>query len=351
MLIDKSEIASKLSRLKGILPKNPTIESLKCILFKNNSLFANNLEIAMMVPLDTDTEEEFLLPPKAIEMIENLPSGNIKISVDRKNVLTIETDEIKNKIKSLDPANYPEMNMNVATGEKATIPGDILQESINSILYAINANCTNTTMSGVLLESDGGKLNIVGTDGYRLAWSIVNYDKKIKMIIPKTTAQKLLGFGLDGDVEILYNNKHAIFKLEEYTFYSRLINGAYIDYKTVLPQHSNSVIINKSILMESVNRAGICTESKGPSSVVFDIEEDVLKISAKSALGEYSEILTLKDSIQSPIRIAFNARYLIDCLKSYKDHEITLNFGKATAPMVIDQATLKSLVLPVRLKE
>lgn len=151
MKIEKQELASKLNKLKRILPSRPTIECLKGILLKNNSIFVNNLEMAMMTPLDIDTEEEFILPQKAIEMIESLPAGQIEITCDKNYSITIKTDNIKNRFQSFNPDEYPDTSLNIDTGEEKTIvPGEVLQEAMNSIIYAVSTNDRKPAITGML---------------------------------------------------------------------------------------------------------------------------------------------------------------------------------------------------------
>lgn len=351
MIIQKCELASKLKKLKSILPSNPPIECIKNVLFKNNSIMANNLEMAMVIPLDVDTDEEFLLPLKAVEMIENLPDGEVKITTDNKHAILIEMDGIKNKVQSEDPKVFPDINIdfNSEHTKKTIIHGNVLQDAINSVVYAVADNESRPVLAGLLMESAGGKLNIVGTDGVRVAWSIVDYDGELEMIVPRISIQKLMQQGLKSDIEITYNPNNAIFKSDEFTFYSRLIEGEYIDYSKVFVAGNISVDIDRLALIESINRSSICANEKVRPQVLLDISKDVVNVSSASNSSEYTEKLKLESAVDNPIKIGFNARFLLECLKSYKCPQIKLNFSGELKPLFIEDSGLKSIVLPVKL--
>ena len=69
MIIEKNEIATKLRKLKGILTGGRMQESAG-ILVKGNSLYASNIEIGMKAVLSIEnSDEEFVIPKKAIELI------------------------------------------------------------------------------------------------------------------------------------------------------------------------------------------------------------------------------------------------------------------------------------------
>lgn len=71
MIIEKSEIAKELKKLKSLTPSNKTDE-VNGVLFKDNMLVANNFEMTATAKLPVDTDEAFVIPMKAIELMINL---------------------------------------------------------------------------------------------------------------------------------------------------------------------------------------------------------------------------------------------------------------------------------------
>ena len=351
MIIDKSELASKLGKLKSIISARSAIECLGCVLIKGNMLIANNLELAMAIPITAEMETACLLPIKAIEVIEKLPAGKVKITSNEKHIITIEAENIRNKIHGLDPKEYPDITLTPENEEAITMPGEILQSAINSIIYAANKDESGSRLSGVMMECKKGEMNIVATDGYRMAWAIGKYNKDIKMIIPKFTVQKLLQLEMNGNIEIKQGRKNVAFICEEYVLYSRIIEGAFIEYKKIMPQCKAHVTANRLKLIDAIKRACIYTDIRDRQPITVNISEDTAQIMVKASTGEYVENVSIENESEMSIKIGFNAKYALDCLKAYKDQNVKLGFKDSLSPMLVDDGQLRSLLLPVRLKK
>ena len=353
MKIEKSEIASKLAKLKSIIPAKPSIECLKGVLVKNGTLTAYNLEVALRCKVDCDQGEAYILPQRAIELIENLPDGEVEITSEEKGESTaviITTETIANRFQTFPAGDYPEIP-EVDEGAHTSISSDSLQEVIGSIMYAAGVNCTKTQMNGLYFDGDGESLNLVTCDGYRIAWAKLPHTEQMKMIVPRATVQSLLSMGLSGSVSIRYDQRQAIFQTEEYIMYSRLLEGEFVNYRKAFPNHTNNVVIDRRSFLDSIKRASICGEEKSRPMVILELEADYMTIKTKSSLGEYVESLKMDSSIEEKVRISFNARYLLDCIKSYSCVGLSCSFGGTKMPMVVDDGDVKALVLPVRISE
>ena len=107
MKIQKTELATKLNQIKGVVPKKTTMPILQGILVREGYLIANNLEMTVKAKLEGTEDECFIIPERAFGLINNLPDGEIDISVSDGNTMTIRADKIKNKYQTMDPAPFP----------------------------------------------------------------------------------------------------------------------------------------------------------------------------------------------------------------------------------------------------
>lgn len=348
MRIDKSEIAGKLAMLRKTIPSKTDIEFLRGVLVKDGTMTANNLTTALQTPIDSGSDEAFILPLKAIDMIESLPDGEVEIRAEKGNTLFIRSGSIKNRLSTYPADDFPAVDT-LESEFHVGIESNRLQTAINTVLYAVATVSTKPVVTGLLFEGDGTNLNLVALDGYRVAWAKIPYTTEFRMIVPRASVQMLLTLGLSGTVNIRYNRRAAVFEVSDYTFYSRLLEGEYPEYKKVFPEHKNSVLIDREAMMESIRRATICLEEKTRPMVVLDINDNELLLSTKSGIGDYSEALRLEAPAEQKVKIGFNGRYLQDCFKSYDGEVVECFFGTGNQPMVVDDGEIKSLVLPVRL--
>ena len=150
----------------------------------------------------------------------------------------------------------------------------------------------------------------------------------------------------------------------ELTFFSRLIEGDYIDYdRIIISNHKISVKANKRELISALERAALVTEEKIAGSVrsyvKLDVAGDILKISAESTIGStYDEVAVEHED--RDIVIAFNNRYLMDSVRACDGELVTLKMSTPLTSMNIEpcydeDAEEKSdeifMLLPVRMKE
>ena len=94
MKIQKTELAAKLNQIKGVVPKKTTMPILQGILVKEGYLIANNLEMTVKAKLEGTEDECFIIPERAFDLINNLPDGEIDITISGGNTMTIKADKI-----------------------------------------------------------------------------------------------------------------------------------------------------------------------------------------------------------------------------------------------------------------
>ena len=190
MKIQKTELANKLNKVKDIVPKRITMPVLQGVLVKDGYLIANNLEMAVMAKLEGIENEYFIIPERAFDLINNLPEGEIEITVSDDYEMVISADKIKNKYQTLNPELFP---INTVKGEKINfaVKPEVLINSIKRVSYAIPQQGKRSIMTAMCLQAKKGILNFVGLDGRLIAWDKVDYEGEFELLIPKDTVDKL----------------------------------------------------------------------------------------------------------------------------------------------------------------
>lgn len=348
MKIDQKELSQKVRQLKNVVPpRNMTLN--QGILFKNNMLMANNFELGVTAMLDVNTREEFVLPPKAIDMIEWLPDGIISIQ-NAGNAIIIESSCGKICFQTFPVSEFNEINTSEKTTETFVCDGDETVKAIEKILYACSTNGNKPVMGGVLFECDGEHLNFVACDGYRLAWSQIPYPDKFTAIIPKTSLQKAFSIGFKGDMSLYMGGKNnAVIKSGDYTVYTRLLTGEFINYRQMFKEYPVKIIVERAELIYSLTRSLICMDDRFHSPVILEGSGDALNISMKTSISDFNETVWLQRPVTESFKAAFNPRYLIDTLKSFDEEVMDIHYSTPAEPLIIYGNKMKALVLPVRL--
>ena len=350
MKIEKAEISAVLNKIKGAIPGKTAVPALQGVLLQNGWLTAYNLNFGISAKLNVDTGETFIIPARAIAMIDALPNGPVEITVDDFSIVHIKTGSIKNQFASIPVFEFPNIPEVDADSERVTVDIDELQDAITSVLYAVSLNEARPVFTGVLLEAADGYLNIVSCDGYRLAWNRLPFEGVFNMILPKESVQKLLSLGIRGNVEISFDAKRAIFNTPEYTVFTRLLDGKFIDYSKQFPVHSIKVRAKRQLLMDCIHRAMICIDAKVKNPIRIEIDGRDVTLSLALPTSEYTESLNFEDTLGKSLIIGFNAQYLHDALKSFPRDIVELGINTEISPVTIEDGDHRAMVLPVRLK-
>lgn len=348
MKIQKSEIAPKLAALKSVALSKGCANAVQGVLFQDNKLTAYDLTIGLTAMLGTNTDEQFIIPPKAIEMIEKFPNGEIEIAGDDKTIM-LKADGPKSKYVTFSVADYPEIYA-VKNTKSVSLDGDKLQDCIVHVLYSVPDSSLNPVQTGMLLEATSGALHIVACDGVRLAHSWMPYDGEFNLVVPKASMQKLLSIGLSGPVEITYASNKAVFKSAEYTMFTRLLEGEFVDYNAAVPNNTNIVEIDRKSLINSLGRAALCIDGNNMVPIAMSFEGSELRMKADSPIMEYSDTLLLENSIKEPVTLGINAKYLLDALKSFDGDIVKIALGGASMPLVISEVDTIAMIMPAILK-
>lgn len=351
MKIEKSELSKKIDKLKNVVPKNSDKPALRGILLQDSYLIASNNEMTIKAKLEGMEGESFIIPSQAFDLIKNLPDGEIDISANNKNLITIKIGKIKNSYQSFKSEDYIYSSNRIsAEGSDTKIKSKVLKESMAHVLYAIPSKGTNVMMMALCLEATGGKLNFVGLDGHVLAWDRVDFEGEFKLLIPRSAVEKLLTLELSGDIAIEYDKHSAIFKSEDYEVHTRLIEGDYFGYQKMFQALPIITEVNRLELLDAIIRAKLCTEEMTPTR--FELEGGSLKLSIKDNIADYSESIQLQTQLEEPLVIGFNSRLVLETLRAFSCENLSLSFGGGKMPMVInsEDSDMQSIVLPVQLK-
>jgi len=344
--IQKEELAKKLNKIKGVVPKRTSMPVLQGVLVMDGYLIANNMEMTVKVKIDGIEGETFIIPERAFDLINNLPEGEIEISATARESITIKANKIKNKYQTMSPENFP-LTAVQAEGSELTIRADTLLESIKHVSYAVPAQGANAAMTSMCLQAAGGQLSFVGLDGHVIAWDRVNYDGEFELLIPKNTVDRLKSIGLSGDVQIKHNNTGAVFITEEFEVYTRLVEGAYFKYQSMFKELPIHTVVSRQELLDAMTRAKMCTEERCP--VRFEIEGECLNLSIKDKTTDYHETVALKEKMADALTIGFDARLVLETLKAFSCNNVGVSFGGPKLPMIIEaeDGGFKAIVLPV----
>ena len=103
-----------------------------------------------------------------MEIIRSLTGEEVLLVQEEPRVLTIRAGKSRFKIHGLSPDDFPTLPT-VEDGRRVEIPFTDFRRMIAKILFAVSAEESRFQLNGALLKLKDGSLEMVATDGHRLA--------------------------------------------------------------------------------------------------------------------------------------------------------------------------------------
>lgn len=356
----KSDLESVVSdSLCAVSDKNtiPVVEGIRFRTENNGmcSLTTYDLEKGFQseIPCDIFAAGNYVINAQKLNrIIKFMPDRYITIEIDENCLVSVTSGRSKFELHALEGKNFP--SLPELKGENGfTINSGTLKKIIAQTSFSIAVTDQRPMFCGAYFEITNNTLKVVACDGNRLAirekvCNITNNntdgsDLELKFIVPgKTLAQLTRLMGDDEDVCIYLGRKHVIFKMSDKTFFSRLIEGDYIDYSKVIPAfHSISVKANRMSLISSLERASLVTEDKAlgqtKSHVKCAFEGDILKISSRSITGSVYDEINI-EKVGEDLTIGFNCRYLLETLRACEEETVEILMSSPLLSILIRES-------------
>jgi len=259
----------------------------------------------------------------------------------------------KLELKIIASEKYPVFP--VSTNPFFEIPIKEFREMVQQTVFAISDDETRYFMNGVFFEKTEGKLNMVATDGRRLAYIGKNADHVEDfpgvIIPPKILNTIVKRSGDEGNVSISISDKQIFINFASYKFSSILIEGNFPNYKKVIPEKQDFYLsVKREELLKALRPVSLNVEKKS-HRVYLDISSGKMEI-----YPEDGEICTVEDEIPckydgEEITIALNYRYLEEPFKIMSDEEIKIRFSSTTKAITIEPVQEKGffhIVMPMQ---
>ena len=212
-------------------------------------------------------------------------------------------------------------------------------------------------LNGILVEIEGSNVNLVATDGHRLAWASETLEKDLeekKLILPRKSAlelQKLLNL-YPGEVNLSFSSNQILIFSDEFRFVSKLIEGNYPDYQKVFPSGEEQTLkVEKSLIQTALNRASVLSNEKY-RGVKFILSKDNLKICANNPSKESAEEEISVDYSGDDLEIGFNISYIQESLSVIHNAEVDFVFYGPENSCIIKNNkndNLVHVIMPMRL--
>ena len=341
------------------------------------TLTTYDLEKGLQITISAQVLEEgcyIINAQKFNQTMRVMDGGEVMLTVDKNLTAVIESGKSSHKMIALMGRDFPELPL-LQSEKGFTVKAGILREMISKTMYAMGVNDQRNVLNGTFFEVEDHKILTVACDSFKLAKCTLNTevqnnnadgsDLRYRFIVPVKTVNelyKLISGDEKADLRIHMTRKHIIFYIGELVFFSRLVDGEYIDFdRIIIRQHKIHVTLDREDLISALERAALITEERVAGSVrahvKLQLEGSLLKIIAASAAGStYDEIEVEHEG--NDLLIAFNNKFLIDSVRACECDRVRLALSSPLTSVNIEPAEGGKaecedlfMLLPVRMKD
>ena len=289
-----------------------------------------------------------------MDFVNNLPDGDVNISVDEQMTARINSGKALFTITGKSGEDFPYLQM-IPRNNPISVSQLVLKDTIRQTIFSVSENESNLIMTGELFEIDNNRMRVTSLDGHRISIRYINLkngQSKVSAIVPKkaiSELSKILNGSMEDMVNIYVTENHIVFDFEQTTMVSRLIEGKFFDIDRMLSNdYDTKVTINRKNAIESMKRASLMVNEMDKKPIIFDIREQLFNMSIKSYRGNYEDELPIIQEGKD-LKIAFNPKFMIEALRSIDDENVNMYFLNHISPCFIrdDDGNYIYLILPV----
>jgi len=337
-----------------------------------------DLEKGMRTTIEAKVVEEgtFVINAQKFNQTMRVMNGDeVTLTVDRNLSAVIECGKSSHKMMAMRGEDFPEiprLESNLGFSVKA----GTLKDMLTKVMYAMGVNDARPVLNGCYIEVEEKKLLLVACDSFKLAKTVLHTDEiennnndgsdiRFRFIVPVKTVNelyKLLSANADDMVRIHMMRKHMVFYFDNLVFFSRLLDGEYIDFdRIIIRQHKIYIDLDRDELLSALERAALITEERVSgalkANVKLQLDGPVLKVLASSAAGStYDEIEI--DHEGADLIIAFKNRFLTDSVRACESERIRIALSSHLTSVNIEPMDSEDensedlfMLLPVRMKD
>lgn len=354
-----SDAAFTVSKACASKTVTPVLECIK-LNAKNDVLtltaYDGEISIEKKIPAEVLEEGEVCVNGKFFsDFMGKISHEEVVISSDEKGMV-IEYGESESFMQTLSAEDFPIFNgATISEDNYIEIKQASLKEIISKVVFCAATDESRPILKGVLLETKGDLLTATALDGFRMACSYcetTGEGAQIKIVCPARTLTEISRM-LDGDEVLkIYADKNRLsVSVQNTVITSRLYVGEFVRKENIYPvEFTTKVIVKRSELLQSVERASVLIRGDKNNLVVFDIKNGKIVINANSDMGKVDETVSAQLNGKE-LKIAMNGKYIADALKALEEENAQLSFNSSVSPFTVENEEDKRhqyLVLPVR---
>ncbi len=332
--VKRAEFLAELAPMQGIVERRTTIPVLSHILLSTDGdqlhLAATDLDVSLTSWCGGEVKTQGGIAVQArkfLEIIRSLVGDEVDLKLEDERHLSIVAGRSRFKINGLAPEDFPTLP---SVGEETQIelPFGELKQMIGKVIFAVSTEESRFQLNGALFKLKDSGVEIVATDGHRLALVENELDGTSDgdgVLVPRKALQELQRFEDDGAVAFLRGEHHLSFRLGRRELICRILEGTFPDYERVIAKDNDKrIVFARKELSDAVHRVALLTGDRARAIKLEFAPEKLIISAANPDLGEAVEELGCEYQGEE-FKIGMNPDYLTHFLSAVDTETIELD--------------------------
>ncbi|HEX7807767.1 MAG TPA: DNA polymerase III subunit beta, partial [Thermoanaerobaculia bacterium] len=240
LTVGKADLQKELQLCQGVVEKRSTIPILSNVLLRaadgRLQIAATDLDVTILSSCAarvTTAGGVTIEAKRLFDVVRSMPDEDVHITLQENNSVLIESGTAKFRLLGLPAEDYPTLPT-VNSTEAYSIPLDELKTMVGKVKFAITHEETRFQLNGALLKVQPNKLEMVATDGHRMA--LINFPSAITgkgkkgtdltILIPRKALDEILRLesGEEGTVRFGVSDNQLFFEAGDRRLLARMID-------------------------------------------------------------------------------------------------------------------------------
>ncbi len=342
-VVSSTDLLNHLQAISRVISNKSSLPILDNFLFniKGNllTMTASDLEVTMITSMEiTNVDEDGLvaIPSRILlETLKKFPEQPLSFVISKESfAVEIVTDKGKFNLVGQNADEYPvlqELDANKLSSVR--LGADLLLTGINKTFFATADDELRPVMNGILFEMSPEHLTFVASDSHKLVRyrrTDIQTEFTSAFILHKKPAGLLKNIlaKADGDVQVEFDDKNAVFTTPVYKMVCRLIEGIYPAYNAVIPQGSPyKVMVDRVEFFNTLGRVSLFS-NQGTNLVKLKLSDSQMTVSAQDldfSISAFEVLPCVYDGEE--MEIGFKSNFLADILNNMDSREVALELS------------------------
>lgn len=342
LTVGKADLQKELQLCQGVVEKRSTIPILSNVLLKaadgRLQIAATDLDVTILssCAARVTTPGGVTIEAKRLfDVVRSLPDDDVHMTMQENNSMLIESGTAKFRLLGLPAEDYPTLPT-VDVSDAYTLSLSELKTMVAKVKFAITHEETRFQLNGALLKVQPTKMEMVATDGHRMA--LINFPQggtsakkgkasELTILIPRKALDEILRLesGEDGTVKFGTSENQLFFEAADRRLMARMIDVNFPNYMEVIARDNDrKVFVDRERLLSTIRRISLVANER-TRAVRFDFAPGKLTVSSTNPeLGDARETVPI-DYAGIPFFVGLNAAYLTDFLSAVDTPSVSLD--------------------------